>query len=149
MNPKIGAIYGDSITLNRQKSILNLLERKGFSSSNVVLGVGSYSYQMVTRDTHGHAMKATAACVDGKYIDIFKDPKTDDGIKKSAKGLMKVTWDGEGYVLEDQVSQEEEGQGYLRTVFEDGMLIERTDAYRISSLVKEGIMNELEKEDLL
>lgn len=36
----IGLIYGDSITLDRQKEILTRLEAKGFTASNLVLGIG-------------------------------------------------------------------------------------------------------------
>lgn len=46
----IGAIYGDSITLDRQKQIHVQLMTKGFVPS-VVLGIGSFTYQYVTRDT--------------------------------------------------------------------------------------------------
>jgi nicotinamide phosphoribosyltransferase len=35
-------------------------------------------------------MKATYGEVNGESIEIFKDPKTDSGTKKSAKGLLKV-----------------------------------------------------------
>jgi nicotinamide phosphoribosyltransferase len=40
LDPHIGAIYGDSITLDRQWKILSGLAKKGFASSNVVLGIG-------------------------------------------------------------------------------------------------------------
>ena len=57
-DPHISLIYGDSITLDRARSICNNLI-KGFASTNVVLGLGSYTYQYVTRDTFGFAMKTT------------------------------------------------------------------------------------------
>jgi nicotinamide phosphoribosyltransferase len=53
LDPHIGAIYGDSITLDRQIQIYERLEAKGFASTNIVLGVGSFTYQMNTRDTLG------------------------------------------------------------------------------------------------
>lgn len=53
LNPCVGLIYGDSITLERQNQILSLLEAKGFSASNLVLGIGSFTYTYVTRDTFG------------------------------------------------------------------------------------------------
>jgi len=124
LDSHIGLIYGDSITLERQVAILEGLKEKGFASYNVVLGIGSYTYEYVTRDTFGFAMKATYGEVDGVGRDIFKDPKTDDGTKKSAKGLMKVYRDvGTGRLaLKDRCTWEEEGQGELRTVFKDGKL---------------------------
>ena len=53
LDPHIGAIYGDSITLDRAQQIVDRLEAKGFASTNIVLGIGSFNYQYVTRDTHG------------------------------------------------------------------------------------------------
>jgi len=120
----IGLIYGDSITTERQQAILEGLKRKGFASYNVVLGIGSYTYEYVTRDTFGFAMKATYGEVGGKGRDIFKDPKTDDGTKKSAKGLMQVYRNEQMGKLElkDQCNWEEEAKGELKTVFKDGAL---------------------------
>ncbi|RPE13970.1 nicotinate phosphoribosyltransferase [Chitinophaga lutea] len=121
----IGLIYGDSITTERQLAILEGLKQKGFASYNVVLGIGSYTYEYVTRDTFGFAMKATYGEVNGVGRDIFKDPKTDDGTKKSAKGLMQVfknTLTGR-LELKDQCTWEEEAQGELKTVFKDGRLL--------------------------
>lgn len=119
----IGAIYGDSITLDRATQICEHLKQKGFASTNVVLGIGSFTYQYNTRDTFGFAMKATYGEVDGKGREIFKDPITDDGTKKSAKGLLKITLENGEYKLYDQVSWEEEKQGELKEVFRDGKLL--------------------------
>ena len=120
----VGLIFGDSITTERQNAILEGLKKKGFASYNVVLGIGSYTYEYVTRDTFGFAMKATYGEVDGVGRDIFKDPKTDDGTKKSAKGLMQVYRDSSTgkLALKDQCSWEEESKGELKTVFKDGKL---------------------------
>ncbi|MBC8032966.1 MAG: nicotinate phosphoribosyltransferase [Chitinophagaceae bacterium] len=121
----IGLIYGDSITTERQVSILEGLKQKGFASYNVVLGIGSYTYEYVTRDTYGFAMKATYGEVDGAGRDIFKDPKTDDGTKKSAKGLMQIYRNKTTGKLElkDQCTWEQEAEGELKTVFKDGKLM--------------------------
>lgn len=123
LDPHIGAIYGDSITLERATQICERLKQKGFASTNVVLGIGSFTYQYNTRDTFGFAMKATYGEVAGEGREIFKDPITDDGTKKSAKGLVKVEKTAEGYVLVDQVSWEEEQTGALKEVFRDGNLL--------------------------
>ncbi|MGC7354229.1 nicotinate phosphoribosyltransferase, partial [Mycobacteroides abscessus subsp. abscessus] len=72
LSPKVGAIYGDSITLDRAKSITARLEKLGYASSNVVFGVGSFTYQFNTRDTFGSAMKATWAEVDGNGVNLLK-----------------------------------------------------------------------------
>jgi nicotinamide phosphoribosyltransferase len=89
LDDHIGLIYGDSITTNRCLSILERMESMDYASGNAMFGVGSFTYQCVTRDTFGFAVKATYTRVNGKDIAIFKDPKTDSS-KKSAKGLLFV-----------------------------------------------------------
>lgn len=122
LDSHVGLIYGDSITLERAKAILERLEAKGFASGNVVFGIGSYTYEYVTRDTFGFAMKATAGSVNGGLREIFKDPATDSGTKKSAKGLLRVEFENGSYVLYDQQTPEQEEQGCLQTVFKDGKM---------------------------
>lgn len=126
LNSKVGLIYGDSITIKRARQILAGLEAKGFASSNIVLGIGSYTYQFLTRDSLGFAMKATWGMVDGEARAIFKDPVTDSGIKKSAKGLLKVTKVGSDYILKDECTVAEETEGLLETVFINGKIVRHT-----------------------
>lgn len=121
--PQIGAIYGDSINLERAVQICERLKAKGFASTNVVLGIGSYTYQFNTRDTFGFAMKATYGEVNGVGREIFKDPVTDDGTKKSAKGLMKIVRENGTYKLIDRVTWDEERTGELKEIFRDGKLL--------------------------
>lgn len=142
LNPKVGIIYGDSITLERQKEIYKRLEERGFAATNLVLGVGSYTYQYKSRDSLGFAMKATWCQVNGEGREIFKDPKTDDGTKKSLKGLICVQGDGDKYVAEDQVSKEQEEKGYLQTVFEDGKLVKEWTLDQIRANVDNSIVLE-------
>lgn len=135
LDSHIGAIYGDSITLERQAEIISRLEAKDFVPS-VVLGVGSYSYQYVTRDTHGSAVKATSVVWDDEQVDVCKDPATDSK-KKSAKGLLRVELENGEYVLYDQQTPEQEEQGELTTVFKDGILRVEHTLEGIRNRVKE------------
>jgi nicotinamide phosphoribosyltransferase len=123
LNPKVGLIYGDSINYDRQRDILSRLEAKKFTASNLVLGIGSFTYEYVTRDTYGFAMKATWGQVKGKGKDIFKDPKTDDGLKKSAKGLLRVDRIMGKLVVKDQQTRQAEQGGELLSVFRNGELL--------------------------
>ena len=123
LDSHIGAIYGDSITTERATDICERLKQKGFASTNVVLGIGSFTYQYNTRDTFGFAMKATYGEVNGEGREIFKDPITDDGTKKSAKGLLKVEKKNNVFTLTDSVSWDEEKTGELKVVFKDGKLL--------------------------
>jgi nicotinamide phosphoribosyltransferase len=117
LDSHVGLIYGDSITLERANSILEGLKSKGFASSNVVFGIGSFTYQYNTRDTFGFAMKATYVEFDGVGTAIFKDPKTDNGAKKSAKGLLRVN---EDLSLTDELDWNGQSQGLLQIVFQNG-----------------------------
>jgi nicotinamide phosphoribosyltransferase len=120
LNQRVGLIYGDSITLQRAEEILKRLAAKGFSAGNIVFGIGSYAYQYNTRDTFGMAVKATYGVVNGEGRELFKDPVTDNGVKKSAKGLLRVEKEGGKFVLYDQQSYQQERSGELRIVFHDG-----------------------------
>lgn len=132
LDPHIGVIYGDSITLDRQKEIYRRLEEKGFAATNLVLGIGSYTYQYRTRDSLGFAMKATWCQVNGEAREIFKQPKTDSGMKNSLKGLIRVDMDENGvYYATDCVSKEQEQGGCLETVFEDGKLVKEVSMAEI------------------
>lgn len=140
LDQHIGLIYGDSITPDRQKKICANLYSQGFASTNVVFGIGSYTYQYNTRDTFGFAMKATYGEVAGQALEIFKDPFTDGGVKKSAKGLLCVK---EDLSLEECVSWEEENTGLLQTVFKDGERYNETTLSAIREKIDKSISNYL------
>ncbi|ENX07178.1 nicotinate phosphoribosyltransferase [Acinetobacter courvalinii] len=123
LNERVGLIYGDSITLERAQNILKGLQAKGFASNNLVFGIGSYTYNYLTRDSFGFAVKATWGQVNGVGRELFKDPVTDSGVKKSAKGLLRVEQTENGFELFDQQNFEQENMGALQTVFENGQLL--------------------------
>ena len=130
LDPHIGAIYGDSITLARADEISACLAAKGFASTNTVYGIGSFTYQgaitpdaIVTRDTYQFAMKATYAEINGEAKPLFKDPVTDNGMKKSARGLIAVDKVEDEYLMREGVSWSEARNSDLQPVFRDGKLL--------------------------
>lgn len=140
LDPHIGAIYGDSITYDRADDICQRLADKGFASTNVVFGIGSFTYQgaylsdemlcPITRDVFGFAMKATAVTINGEEKAIFKDPVTDSGEKRSARGRMVVLKDQAGNLkLIDGLNSEEQKNfasgDQLKTVWENGQWVKR------------------------
>ena len=127
LDPHIGAIYGDSITPERAIQIAERLKAKRFANQ-VVLGIGSYSLGYATRDSQGGAVKSTYVEVNGEARPIFKDPITDNGAKKSAKGLLKVN---EKLELENDVTPEQEKEGMLQTIYKDGKFIKTTTLNKI------------------
>ncbi len=157
LDSHIGAIYGDSITIERADEICKRLASKGFASTNVVLGVGSYSMGYATRDNQGGAVKATY--VEIKHWDvaterlnetmgknsnpewiegreIFKDPITDDGTKKSATGLLCVEEVDGKIGLYDKVSWNTENTGLLQTIYKDGEFENETTLTEIRKKLK-------------
>ena len=119
LDPHIGVIYGDSITYDRADEICTRLIEKGFVPS-VVLGIGSFTYQYNTRDTFGFAMKATAGVVNGELREIFKDPKTDSGEKRSARGLLALHNVGGEWRLHQETTWENVKSCAFEPVWTDG-----------------------------
>ena len=127
LDPHIGCIYGDAITIDRATQICEKLKAKKFASTNCVYGIGSYTYQYNTRDTFGFALKSTAVVIDGVEKAIFKNPKTDDGTKKSQKGAVSLYLEGGKLKCKDQqtllaVNSLSEDEDQLKTIFLDGKL---------------------------
>lgn len=151
LDSHIGAIYGDSITLERATQICERLKTKGFASTNVVLGIGSFTYQYNTRDTFGFAVKATygelfypdsymgnGPCTITESREIWKDPITDDGTKKSLKGLISVQTNILGdLIAKDQQTWEQEATGLLQTVYLDGKITKEYTLEEIRKRIKE------------
>lgn len=140
LDSHIGLIYGDAITIDRCKSICKKLEEAKFASINAVFGIGSYTYQYNTRDTFGFALKSTLCVINGKEKQIFKDPKTDDGTKKSQKGRVLVYTDTETKKIKysDGLPLTEYGyQGMFKEVFRDGQLLKETSFKEIQERVME------------
>ena len=147
LDSHIGAIYGDSITIDRADEICRRLESKGFASTNVVLGIGSFTYQYNTRDTFGFAMKATYVEVNKPKFEgdfnpegreIFKDPITDDGTKKSATGLLAV-FENEvngTYELVDRCDWNTENRSELKVIYENGKFDNRVTLEEIRERLK-------------
>lgn len=135
LDSHIGMIYGDGITVQRSQQILERLKQKGFASTNIVFGVGSYSLNMVSRDHLGIAIKATNTIVDIHGVDvdkpIYKDPATDKS-KKSARGLLSVHKDENGkYTLKDMQTRKEEQTGELSVAYMNGQFHKLTTVFEI------------------
>lgn len=154
LDSHVGVIYGDSITLERCNEIARRLEEKGFATTNVVFGIGSFTYQYNTRDTFGFALKATyvektnldltRTDTNGETVyttvgeELFKDPITDNGVKKSAKGLVKVVKEDGVYVAHDQVTWDEfvSEENELKVIYRDGKFTNRLTFDQIRETVK-------------
>lgn len=163
LGPHIGAIYGDSITLERQVQIYERLAAKGFAATNIVLGIGSFTYVYQTRDSAGFAAKGSWFEVEEevmqsnsglgglkneiprkvkvrKSYNIYKDPVTDDGTKKSLKGLLNVMYhpkksNGWAIICNQECTLDEERKGLLQVIYQDGKFYNQTTLNKIRNLV--------------
>jgi nicotinamide phosphoribosyltransferase len=124
-----GAIYGDSITWDRAERILQgVVHDLRLSPFNVVFGIGSYTYEYVTRDNYGFAMKATAVKRNGTITPIFKRPVTDSGHKYSHKGIpavyeCKLEDGSKSYQVKEQSAPEDLDNCAFEKVFSNGKLL--------------------------
>lgn len=82
-------IQGDGINENSIQEILYGLLNAGFSATNIAFGMGGALIQGLNRDTLRFAMKCSSVTVDGKVMDVFKDPVTDHS-KKSKAGRLDL-----------------------------------------------------------
>lgn len=91
----VRVLQGDGINIQSVGEILDTIIAKGFSADNLVFGQGGALLQIVNRDDQKFAMKCSAARINGKWVDVFKDPITDPG-KQSKKGQLALipTQDG-------------------------------------------------------
>lgn len=139
----VGMIYGDAITPERCEAILQGLIDKGLSPYNMVFGIGSYTYQHVTRDTYGQAIKATNTWDDqGNSVAIFKKPVTDDGGKNSAKGILAVyrteesTEERPDYFLVEEATEEQLNNCAFEVVFSDSQHLIRPTLEQVRKRVQ-------------
>lgn len=122
----VRVMYGDSITPERAADITTRLEKEGYAAENIVLGVGSFTYQYNTRDTFSSAVKVTYIEVQGEGRNVFKDPITAGGSKRSATGRLAVTRDADGeLMLIEKATPEEEENSLLQPVWANGGFIRR------------------------
>jgi nicotinamide phosphoribosyltransferase len=118
----VRVLQGDGINHASIRSILYIITLAGYSADNVVFGQGGALLQIVNRDDQKFAMKCSAALVDGKWVDVYKDPIHDKG-KQSKKGRVQLFRKPGGKLysaVEPDVFMDEPA---LETVFENGVLI--------------------------
>lgn len=115
----VRVIQGDGIDHESIREILDYAKWGGFSADNIAFGQGGALLQQVNRDTMKFAMKCSAARINGKWVDVYKDPITDSG-KASKKGRVTLfkSDSGEYYSgVEDWMSPE------LVTVYTSGYIV--------------------------
>ncbi|QGH74888.1 putative nicotinate phosphoribosyltransferase [Bacteriophage DSS3_MAL1] len=123
---QVRVIQGDGMNIDTIGELISNAVERGISVDNFAMGMGGGLLQKVDRDTMKYAMKANAIEIDGKWVDVYKDPITDQG-KKSKRGrLALVKRDGEFTTIrKDELVKGAHGveTNYLRPVYENGQLL--------------------------
>lgn len=125
VNEKIGFLWGDGVSVGKIHTYLEVLEHKGWSMDNFVWGGGKEILQNFTRDTIKFAIKCSYAELNGKSVDVYKDPITGKS-KKSKKGKQFLIYNDEtGYktINHHELEKYQWNFNCLQTVFENGELM--------------------------
>lgn len=93
IHPNLALLQGDGITIGTMYEIAEYLAVKGWSIDNLIFGSGGGILQKYDRDTLKFAIKCCYAVIDGKEVDVYKDPITSKGSKTSKKGQQYTIWD--------------------------------------------------------
>jgi nicotinamide phosphoribosyltransferase len=119
-------LQGDGISYDALTGILEGLKVAGWSTENLVFGSGGALLQRVDRDTQKCAYKCSYAIIDGKPVNVFKDPVTDTG-KKSKKGRLRLVRNVDGHFETEQEvpegADDDDERDELVTVYENGYLV--------------------------
>lgn len=127
----VRVIQGDGINEDSIREILEVMTRNGYSTTNIAFGMGGALLQQVNRDTQKFAFKCSAAKVDGKLVEVFKDPATDSG-KRSKKGLLDLVCRNDKF---ETVSGIDNFGSQLKVVYENGEVVKETTLTKIRERV--------------
>ena len=123
----VRVIQGDGVTEHTIQNILGDLLVRGYSADNIAFGMGGALLQKLDRDTQKFAMKCSAARVNGKWINVQKDPITDAG-KKSKAGRVTLWKSGDTFQSSVEQPKDWTDKGFswtevLEEVYRDGKLV--------------------------
>lgn len=121
---KYRIIYGDGITPDVIRQILELGVSMGYAPDNFAFGSGGDLMQNINRDTCKFAIKCSSVLLnDGTRRDVFKDPITDKG-KQSKKGRVTTIIDAYGNLrvgtLDEKLADGE--REFLEVVYNNGLI---------------------------
>lgn len=116
----VRVIQGDGINRESIFEIIETITDSDFSLTNVAFGMGGALLQQHNRDTQKFAMKCSHIVADGKDIDVFKEPVTDN-VKKSKRGRLDLeVFEGEFRTVKLRRGAVRTPYSILQTVFENG-----------------------------
>jgi nicotinamide phosphoribosyltransferase len=124
----IRVIQGDGVNYESIIEILDMMVEEGFSTENIVFGMGGALLQKVDRDTQKFAFKCCSITINGEELDVQKHPLEVDkygnivqSFKTSKKGHLKLVQTDNGFET-IQKAKDDEGDVMVK-VFENGHLL--------------------------
>src|SRR6185312_16278586 len=129
----VRVIQGDGVNPDSFRLILERITHAHYSADNIAFGMGGALLQKIDRDTQKFALKCSAARIDGRWMDVFKDPVT--GHAKASKrgrltlarhrghGTFKTVALPDGAIAGDAATLGEGWEDAMETVWENGSLL--------------------------
>lgn len=127
----VRVIQGDGINEESIRQILEIAKAHGYSATNIAFGMGGALLQQVNRDTQKFAFKCSAARVNGKLVEVFKDPVTDSG-KRSKKGLLDLVLRNHKF---ETIAGMDNFGSVLKVVYENGQIVKETNLTKVRETV--------------
>src|SRR5262249_39537677 len=120
-------IQGDGVNFYTIQNMTGQLTRRGWSQDIWSYGMGGALLQQVNRDTLRFALKCSAIDRNGKWHNVYKNPKTDPS-KASKGGRFNLVQNGREFATVEVLDGESwadlrAGSNALDTVLEDGKLL--------------------------
>ena len=139
----VRVIQGDGINIDSIKEILSVATAADYSADNIAFGMGGALLQQPNRDTYKFANKLCLAKIDGKYVNVFKDPVTDPG-KRSKSGDLDLVKFGHGLMTIDRLVNHgsiglNNAPSELQLVYKNGVQYNRTTLDEIRALVNHNL----------
>ena len=142
LDSHIGLLFGEGFDRTKMEEVLTTIAIAGFSTENVVFGVGAYIYSVnVTRDSFGFAFKSQMVVVEGEERMIYKNPKGDSSKRSLRGGVAVMDWKGMKTTYQDLSFKElkeidESGEDLLKLVYLDGERKLHTDFEEIITRIE-------------
>ncbi|BFZ10793.1 hypothetical protein BsWGS_13832 [Bradybaena similaris] len=119
--PYLRIMQGDGISYDTLEAILEHLKKNKWSTELVTFGSGGGLLQKMDRDTQKCAFKCSYAIINGKEVNVFKDPITDRG-KRSKKGHLTLERQNNGFITREERTGDP-AKDVLQVVYENGKLV--------------------------
>lgn len=127
---QVRLIQGDGVDLLSIKEILESMKENGWSANNIAFGMGGALLQKLNRDTGSFAFKCSMAVIDGKEVEVFKNPIGDTN-KTSKRGRLGLLKHPNGFHTWSYKMLADPKEDQLEEVFKDGEVLTETSLSEI------------------